>query len=241
MDRPLPPARSSVPPSAPPDDEPAIVAACARPVLLQARGIRLARGNTELIAGLDFDIDAGSALLLRGANGSGKSTLLRALLGLTPVQAGELTVAGQQFAPGSGRMRPHALWLGHAHDLKAELSTIENLELTAGLDGTRPGRPALREALARVGLGRKLNVETRRLSQGQRQRLALARLLLAPHRPLWLLDEPTAALDQQGSGLLDELVAEHLAAGGGALVATHLPVLAGLPSTELSLGGGQTT
>lgn len=201
----------------------------------QARGISLARGNVQLITHLDFEIRTGSALLLRGANGSGKSTLLRALLGLTPVQAGSLDFAGQHFAPGSGRLRPHALWLGHAHGMKAELTAIENLALVAGLDGSRPARPALREALARVGLGRKLNVETRRLSQGQRQRLSLARLLLAPHRPLWLLDEPTAALDQEGSQLLDALVAEHLAEGGGALVATHLPVLTGLPTTELSL------
>ncbi|MDO4232230.1 MAG: heme ABC exporter ATP-binding protein CcmA [Lautropia sp.] len=205
-----------------------------------ARSLRLARGPVLLIDDLGFSLNRGEALLLRGANGSGKSTLLRALLGLTPVQNGEITLDGETFAPGSGRLRPHALWLGHAHGMKAELTAIENLGLTAGLDGTAPTRAALRTALGRVGLGQKLNVETRRLSQGQRQRLALARLLLAPHRPLWLLDEPSAALDAEGSGLLDELLGEHLTAGGCALIATHLPVLQARAPAVLTLNGGQT-
>ena len=88
-----------------------------------------------------------------------------------------------------------------------------------------------------MALGKRPNVETRRLSQGQRQRLALARLLLSPHRPLWLLDEPSAALDTEGSTLLDTLLEEHLEGGGSALIATHLPVLAARQPAELWLGG----
>ena len=175
--------------------------------------------------------------MLRGPNGSGKSTLLRALLGLTPVQAGQIQWQDDRFAPGSGRLCAHALWLGHAHGLKGELSAIDNLELLAGLDGTRPTRTQLRQVLERVALGKRPNVETRRLSQGQRQRLALARLLLSPHRPLWLLDEPSAALDTEGSTLLDTLLEEHLEGGGSALIATHLPVLAARQPAELWLGG----
>lgn len=204
------------------------------------RSLSLVRGPVQLIDELGFSLNRGEALLLRGANGSGKSTLLRALLGLTPVQNGEIRLNGETFAPGSGRLRPHALWLGHAHGMKAELTAIENLGLAAELDGTAPTRATLRTALGRVGLGQKLNVETRRLSQGQRQRLALARLLLAPHRPLWLLDEPSAALDADGSRLLDELLGEHLTAGGCALIATHLPVLQAHAPAVLTLSGGQT-
>ncbi|WP_455227586.1 heme ABC exporter ATP-binding protein CcmA [Lautropia mirabilis] len=205
--------------------------------MMQVTGIRIERGQQVLVDGLDFSVSAGSALMLRGPNGSGKSTLLRALLGLTPVQAGQIQWQDDRFAPGSGRLCAHALWLGHAHGLKGELSAIDNLELLAGLDGTRPTRAQLRQVLERVALGKRPNVETRRLSQGQRQRLALARLLLSPHRPLWLLDEPSAALDTEGSTLLDTLLEEHLEGGGSALIATHLPVLAARQPAKLWLGG----
>ena len=199
--------------------------------MMQVTGIRIERGQQVLVDGLDFSVAAGNALMLRGPNGSGKSTLLRALLGLTPVQAGQIQWQDDRFAPGSGRLCTHALWLGHAHGLKGELSAIDNLELLAGLDGTRPTRAQLRQVLERVALGKRPNVETRRLSQGQRQRLALA-----PHRPLWLLDEPSAALDTEGSTLLDTLLEEHLEGGGSALIATHLPVLAARQPAELWLG-----
>ena len=202
--------------------------------MMQVTGIRIERGQQVLVDGLDFSVAAGSALMLRGPNGSGKSTLLRALLGLTPVQAGQIQWQDDRFAPGSGRLCAHALWLGHAHGLKGELSAIDNLELLAGLDGTRPTRAQLRQVLERVALGKRPNVETRRLSQGQRQRLALA-----PHRPLWLLDEPSAALDTEGSTLLDTLLEEHLDGGGSALIATHLPVLAARQPAELWLGGNR--
>ena len=195
--------------------------------MMQVTGIRIERGQQVLVDGLDFSVAAGSALMLRGPNGSGKSTLLRALLGLTPVQAGQIQWQDDRFAPGSGRLCAHALWLGHAHGLKGELSAIDNLELLAGLDGIRPTRAQLRQVLERVALGKRPNVETRRLSQGQRQRLALARLLLS------------AALDTEGSTLLDTLLEEHLEGGGSALIATHLPVLAARQPAELWLGGNR--
>jgi heme exporter protein A len=123
-----------------------------------------------------------------------------------------------------------ALYQGHASGAKGELTALENLELSAALDGTvAPGDAGalLRESLATVGLARQRDIETRRLSQGQRQRLALARFALALHRPvrpLWLMDEPSAALDAEGSALLVRMLGEHLARGGAAIVATHLPV-----------------
>ena len=197
---------------------------------LRAEGLALSRGERRLFSNLSFSLEAGGLLRLLGPNGSGKSSLLRGLLGLAPLVAGSLSV-GTPPRP----LRPRALcavalYQGHASGAKGELTALENLELSAALDGTvAPGDAGalLRESLATVGLARQRDIETRRLSQGQRQRLALARFALALHRPvrpLWLMDEPSAALDAEGSALLVHMLGEHLARGGAAIVATHLPV-----------------
>ncbi|MCX7229757.1 MAG: heme ABC exporter ATP-binding protein CcmA [Burkholderiales bacterium] len=197
---------------------------------LRAEGLALSRGERRLFSNLSFSLEAGGLLRLLGPNGSGKSSLLRGLLGLAPLVAGSLSV-GTPPRP----LRPRALcavalYQGHASGAKGELTALENLELSAALDGTvAPGHAGalLRESLATVGLARQRDIETRRLSQGQRQRLALARFALALHcpvRPLWLMDEPSAALDAEGSALLVRMLGEHLARGGAAIVATHLPV-----------------
>jgi len=197
---------------------------------LRAEGLALSRGERRLFSNLSFSLEAGGLLRLLGPNGSGKSSLLRGLLGLAPLVAGSLSV-GTPPRP----LRPRALcavalYQGHASGAKGELTALENLELSAALDGTvAPGDAGalLRESLATVGLARQRDIETRRLSQGQRQRLALARFALALHRPvrpLWLMDEPSAALDAEGSALLVRMLGEHLARGGAAIVATHLPV-----------------
>lgn len=197
---------------------------------LRAEGLALSRGERRLFSNLSFSLEAGGLLRLLGPNGSGKSSLLRGLLGLAPLAAGSLS-CGTPPRP----LRPRALcaaalYQGHASGAKGELTALENLELSAALDGTvAPGDAGalLRESLATVGLARQRDIETRRLSQGQRQRLALARFALALHRPvrpLWLMDEPSAALDAEGSALLVRMLGEHLARGGAAIVATHLPV-----------------
>ena len=197
---------------------------------LRAEGLALSRGERRLFSNLSFSLEAGGLLRLLGPNGSGKSSLLRGLLGLAPLVAGSLSV-GTPPRP----LRPRALcavalYQGHASGAKGELTALENLELSAALDGTVASGDAgalLRESLATVGLARQRDIETRRLSQGQRQRLALARFALALHRPvrpLWLMDEPSAALDAEGSALLVRMLGEHLARGGAAIVATHLPV-----------------
>jgi heme exporter protein A len=196
---------------------------------LRAEGLALSRGERRLFSALSFEVAAGDLVLLVGPNGSGKSSLLRGLLGLVPLAAGTLQ-AGTPPRP----LRPRelcavSLYQGHAAGSKGELTAVENLALSAALDGTAAtGDDAtLREALSEVGLARQRDIETRRLSQGQRQRLSLARFALAlraPLRPLWLMDEPSAALDRDGAELLAGMLAAHLARGGAALVATHLPV-----------------
>jgi heme exporter protein A len=200
---------------------------------LTATGLTLSRGGRRLFAKLSFDLEATELLVLLGPNGSGKSSLLRALLGLAPLDAGALSLGRPPRPVRSRELCAVALQQGHAAGAKAELSAIENLGLAAALDGTLAHRseaagPALDAALQAVGLTRQRDVETRRLSQGQKQRLQLARFALAldsPARPLWLMDEPSAALDRDGSELLHRMLGRHLARGGAAIVATHLAVV----------------
>jgi heme exporter protein A len=217
----------------------------AAPGWFEVRDLALVRGNRLLFDGIGFGLARGEAMLLRGPNGSGKSSLLRALLGLAVPRRGELLLDGDRFPATSGRLRPHALFQGHADGLKGELDALENLALAAGLDGFDTGEPALRQALAETGILREAALPVRRLSQGQRQRLSLSRFALANResvsiRPLWLLDEPSAALDDAGAAMLDGLLRAHLSRGGAAIVATHLPVLAagaaGQPTRMLALG-----
>jgi heme exporter protein A len=199
---------------------------------LRAEGLTLSRGERRLFSDLSFSLEAGGLLRLLGPNGSGKSSLLRGLLGLAPLAAGSLSVGTPPRPLRPRALCAAALYQGHASGAKGELTALENLALSAALDGTVVPAEAsalllLRDSLATVGLARQRDIETRRLSQGQRQRLALARFALALHcpvRPLWLMDEPSAALDAEGSALLVRMLGEHLARGGAAIVATHLPV-----------------
>ncbi|MBA3477123.1 MAG: heme ABC exporter ATP-binding protein CcmA [Lautropia sp.] len=201
----------------------------ARGSWLEVRELSLARGPRQLLDRLAFDLVPGDAILLQGPNGSGKSSLLRGLLGLS-VATGSIRFDGETFAPASGRLCRHTLYQGHAAGLKGELDALENLGLAAALDGFARQPPGLRAALAATGIDREAGLSARRLSQGQKQRLVLARLALANQhpaltRPLWLLDEPSAALDRAGIAMLDDLLAVHLGRGGAAIIATHLPVL----------------
>jgi len=207
---------------------------------LRADGLALRRGERRLFTGLGFELAASGLLLLAGANGSGKSSLLRALLGMAPLDAGTVALGGVRVSP--RQLCPIALYQGHASGAKGELTPLENLGLAAALDGTLDGGDTLTRldaALDGVGLSRQRAIETRRLSQGQRQRLSLARFALALHAPvraLWLMDEPSAALDRDGAALLARLLAEHLGRGGAAIVATHLPVApSGARVSELAL------
>lgn len=166
---------------------------------------------------LDFSVSAGEALLVQGDNGSGKTTLLRVLAGLLRADQGEIAIDGH---PADVAQRARAMaYLGHLPALKADLSTLENLEFLCGLHGRRRVQsPA--QAMALVGLAGYEDALARQLSAGQKKRLSLARMWLSP-APLWLMDEPYANLDLGGIQLVNRLVQEHLHDGGAALVTTH--------------------
>jgi heme exporter protein A len=189
--------------------------------------LALARGGRRLFVELSFELGAGELLLLVGANGSGKSSLLRALLGLVPLSAGTLGVGRPPRPVRPSEICRLALYQGHSPAAKPEFTALENLAAAAALDETGTDTAALASALARTGLARHHRIEMRRLSQGQKQRLQLARFALALEggpRRLWLMDEPSAALDTEGGELLQALLSAHLADGGAAIVATHLPI-----------------
>jgi heme exporter protein A len=210
---------------------------------LTAEKLTVQRGSRRLVEGLSFTVRAGQALALEGANGSGKTSLLRLIAGFLPAAAGTviLTDGATEISEPEERGK-HVGWLGHHDALKASFTVAEQLAFFGKLYG-RPLRRAAGDTspvttgeesalLEQVGLTRQAQLPCRYLSAGQRRRLALARLLLT-QRPLWLLDEPFAALDTAGKQLVARLIALHCGQGGIVLAATHDPL--GLGNAVLRL------
>lgn len=182
---------------------------------LHAESLACVRGGREVFSGLGFAVEDGGLLVLRGPNGSGKSSLLRLVAGLVRKTAGSLVLEG---AAEDVPLAEYAHYVGHLDALKPALTVAENLAFWAQmLGGARVGTL---DALAVVGLAALADFPAGVLSAGQRRRLALARLIAAD-RPLWLLDEPTTAIDAEARARLYDLIRAHLDGGGMALVATH--------------------
>jgi heme exporter protein A len=191
----------------------------ARRVKLILDAVTIARGARTLLADLSVTVEGGEALVLTGANGTGKTTLLRAIAGLFTPQAGSIRLDG---GDAERECAEHCHYVGHLNGIKPTLTAAENLAFWGrylGSDATDSVATALRgfnlEALADIPAGY--------LSAGQKRRLGLARLLVAP-RPLWLLDEPTVSLDAASADLVSAAVNAHVASGGIAVAATHLPL-----------------
>jgi heme exporter protein A len=195
---------------------------------LVAEALTVARGGTVILEAIGFIVESGGALSVIGPNGAGKSTLLRAVAGLLPPLSGEVRLEG---ANDDGPPRESMHLLGHLDAVKGGLSVRRNLVFARDALG---GEGDVLGALDRVGLGSLEELPGATLSAGQKRRLALARLLCAP-RPIWLLDEPTAALDVRGQALLAELVEEHRKVGGMVIAATHADLAFGKGAT-LDLG-----
>ena len=185
---------------------------------LIADNLSLERGGRRIVDGLSFTVSAGEALVLTGPNGAGKTTLIRALAGFLPIAAGTVSLDG---AP-ELEIAEQTHFIGHRDGVSGTLSVGENAAFFANYLGDGAGKTCA-DALDRLGLTALVDVPAAWLSAGQRRRLGLARLLLA-RRPLWLLDEPTVSLDSVAVATLAEIVGEHLAGGGIAVAATHIPL-----------------
>jgi heme exporter protein A len=197
------------------------------------------RGERPVFSGLDFAIGSGGALVLIGANGSGKSSLLRLMAGLLPPTAGTLTWNGLSITEEPELHRQRTAYLGHLGAIKPLLTPAEDVAFWVRYRAPRLSRAEVtlrvQESLAWAGLSGLLDMPSRFLSAGQRQRLALARLTAHPTARLWLLDEPTTSLDAAGIVALSTCLAAHRARGGMVIAATHQKL--DLPQAqELDLG-----
>jgi heme exporter protein A len=195
---------------------------------LIAERLGLLRGGRRLFQDLGFAVAAGEALAVTGPNGAGKSSLLRLIAGFLRPNEGRIALEG---GAEDGTVGTLAHFIGHLDGLKAALTARENLDFMRAI---LAGPTDAASALATVGLGSLAEVPAGMFSAGQKRRLALARLLIAP-RHLWLLDEPLTALDSEGQTLFASLARVHLSEGGLIVAATHAPL--GIDARELRLGG----
>jgi heme exporter protein A len=189
---------------------------------LEGRALACSRGPVTLFRDLSFRLERGEWVAVRGPNGSGKTTLLRCVAGLTRLDAGEVHRDGR------------IAYAGHLPGIKDDLSAEENLRGALALAGAPPDPAQVRQVLEEVGLARRRALPARRLSAGQRRRIGLARLMLDP-APIWILDEPLTALDDDGQALFARTLSRHVERGGLALVATHHD-LAFAPARVLRIG-----
>jgi heme exporter protein A len=178
------------------------------------------RGDRRLFSGLNLSLSPGTFLQVIGPNGSGKTSLLRILCGLLAPTEGQIKWRGENIRSLGEDYFTAVTYLGHRHGVKDELSAVENLRISNALNGIVVSKERAREVLARMGLAGGESLPAGLLSEGQRRRVALARLLTCGTK-LWLLDEVMASLDKGAVALIRSLIEEHLAGGGIAIVATH--------------------
>lgn len=205
--------------------------------MLEAPDLECTRGDRVLFSALALRVDAGTLLRVAGANGTGKTSLLRLLCGLLLPTGGEVRWRGDPIRSLREEYWRSLVYIGHLNGVKDDLTALENLLASAAIAGLDADAASARAALDAVGLSGFEDSLARFLSQGQRRRVALARLYLSGGVPLWILDEPFTALDARGVASLSALVARHLAGGNPVVLTTHQEVPIEAARTEvLDLG-----
>jgi heme exporter protein A len=205
-------------------------------MMLEVLHLACQRGERTLFSGLSFTLAPGELLQVGGANGSGKTSLLRILCGLSPPEAGEVRWEGKSIRDIAPDFRTQLFYLGHHNAIKDDLTALENLRLAAVLAGEPVSETEARRALAEMGLAHREDLPAKVLSQGQRRRVALARLLVTRTR-LWILDEPLTALDARAVEHIAARLSAHLAAGGLIVLTTHQPIdVPGVVPRRLDMG-----
>lgn len=204
---------------------------------LEASHLKCIRGERTLFDALGFRLQGGQMLYLRGANGAGKTSLLRLLCGLAQPEAGQILWNGRPVTEQTALFRSELFYLGHLNALQEALTVDDNLAFYAALGGMAPDAAATARALERMGLRGCQRRLVRHLSQGQKRRVALARLMLN-RASLWVLDEPFVALDQASLDLLAGVIGQHLQRGGMAVLTSHQQVdIPGAQVQTLELAG----
>ena len=204
---------------------------------LAVAGLACRRGDRLLFEGLDFAVRPGQIVWVRGRNGQGKTSLLRLLAGLSAPAAGVVTWGDVPLRAAGAAFKQRLVYLAHANALKEDLTVLESLQFLARLHGRDTSVASLEAALRRLNLHSRRRAPVRTLSQGQRRRVALARLLIETGPSLWVLDEPYDALDAEGSAVLDAVLSSHAERGGSVVLTSHLPLAVARPApTVLELG-----
>jgi heme exporter protein A len=200
--------------------------------MLDAVNLTCERGERMLFAGLEFTVPPGSLLRVAGPNGTGKTSLLRMLCGLLEPVAGEVRWHGRNIRRQREEYWKDLVYVGHLNGVKDDLTVVENLKVAQAVAGRNVDHEVLRRALDAVGLAPFEQTIARRLSQGQRRRVALARLFATTTAPLWILDEPFIALDQRGVASLAERIASHIGNGNMVVLVTHQDVAIDVPRQQ---------
>lgn len=205
--------------------------------MLEAIGLQCERGERTLFDGLEFKLPEGALLRVAGANGSGKTSLLRILCGLALPAGGEVRWRGEPIRKVREDYHRELVYLGHAPAVKDDLTARENVVISCALGGARVNGATADTALERMGLIRYADLPARHLSQGQRRRVALARLAAGATAKIWVLDEPFTALDTLAVTLVVEMITAHLAQGGVAVITSHQEaMLASFTTATIHLG-----
>lgn len=202
--------------------------------MLAVSNLSAVRDDRLLFTHLSFTLNAGEIVQVVGANGTGKTTLLNGLMGLAPLEDGEILWCDTSIADNPIAFKKSVSFVGHLLGLKALLTPVENLQFLSQLRGQAHTISEIEAALAKVGLSGYEDVPVASLSAGQKRRVALARLFLE-HAQLWVLDEPFTAIDLAGVLALEGWLCEHVQQGGMILLTTHHVFSADFPVRRLDL------